>query len=270
MRSPAPGRISRRISSTRRPRPLRASGLAELTRDQEQQLLERHLNRVTDTCIPEEEAFRRLEDALVEEWSASGMPGSKDFPHRILCRPREGRLEKHYQIDPKGRGPRRPRRTCRSSSRAGRTRPQRTSSPPTACRETSRARIVRSGVEYMIELADWYEDRRGVVDRFLPDRRRHRGGLPDLRRPDAPPDLGREVPLWGYFCQIGDSTTSYEATRATVPNEKITWGKLGPETPSFMIESDATIVAPWCSGTSWTIEPAPASLVSRGQRGSPP
>jgi deoxyhypusine synthase len=29
-----------------------------------------------------------------------------------------------------------------------------------------------------------------------------------------------------------------------VPNEKITWGKLTPDTPSFIIESDATIVAP--------------------------
>jgi deoxyhypusine synthase len=29
-----------------------------------------------------------------------------------------------------------------------------------------------------------------------------------------------------------------------VPNEKITWGKLGVKTPKHVIESDATIVAP--------------------------
>jgi deoxyhypusine synthase len=29
-----------------------------------------------------------------------------------------------------------------------------------------------------------------------------------------------------------------------VPNEKITWGKLAKDTPSFIIESDATIVVP--------------------------
>jgi hypothetical protein len=29
-----------------------------------------------------------------------------------------------------------------------------------------------------------------------------------------------------------------------VPNEKISWGKLGLDTPKFIIESDATIVAP--------------------------
>ena len=53
-----------------------------------------------------------------------------------------------------------------------------------------------------------------------------------------------EVPLWGYFCQIGDSTTSYGSYSGAVPNEKITWGKLGIETPKFIIESDASIVAP--------------------------
>jgi deoxyhypusine synthase len=51
-------------------------------------------------------------------------------------------------------------------------------------------------------------------------------------------------PLWGYFCQISDSTTSYGSYSGAVPNEKITWGKLGASTPNFIIESDATIVAP--------------------------
>jgi len=52
------------------------------------------------------------------------------------------------------------------------------------------------------------------------------------------------VPLWGYFCQISDSTTSYGSYSGAVPNEKITWGKLGIDTPKFIVESDATIVAP--------------------------
>ena len=52
------------------------------------------------------------------------------------------------------------------------------------------------------------------------------------------------IPLWRYFCQISDSTTSYGSYSGAVPNEKITWGKLTEETPMFVIESDATIVAP--------------------------
>jgi deoxyhypusine synthase len=52
------------------------------------------------------------------------------------------------------------------------------------------------------------------------------------------------VPLWGYFCQISDSTTSYGSYSGAVPNEKITWGKLGAKTPKYIVESDATICAP--------------------------
>ena len=44
--------------------------------------------------------------------------------------------------------------------------------------------------------------------------------------------------------RISDSTTSYGSYSGAVPNEKITWGKLGVKTPKFIIESDATIVAP--------------------------
>jgi deoxyhypusine synthase len=53
-----------------------------------------------------------------------------------------------------------------------------------------------------------------------------------------------DIRLWGYFCQISDSTTSYGSYSGAVPNEKITWGKLSKETPSYIVESDATIVAP--------------------------
>jgi deoxyhypusine synthase len=58
-------------------------------------------------------------------------------------------------------------------------------------------------------------------------------------------DLERDgVPFWSYFCQISDSTTSYGSYSGAVPNEKITWGKLSIDTPKYIIESDATIVAP--------------------------
>ena len=53
-----------------------------------------------------------------------------------------------------------------------------------------------------------------------------------------------DTPFWSYFCQISDSTTSYGSYSGAVPNEKITWGKLDIDTPKFIIESDATIVAP--------------------------
>src|SRR5690606_13436797 len=105
---------------------------------------------------------------------------------------------------------------------------------------------VRTGIEYMIWLADFYTERtsRRSLGMFQIG-----GGIagdfPICVVPMLHQDLQREnVPLWGYFCQISDSTTSYGSYSGAVPNEKITWGKLGVETPKFIIESDATIVAP--------------------------
>ncbi|MDE2345112.1 MAG: deoxyhypusine synthase family protein, partial [Gammaproteobacteria bacterium] len=70
------------------------------------------------------------------------------------------------------------------------------------------------------------------------------GDFPICVVPMLEQDLRQKTPLWAYFCQISDSTTSYGSYSGAVPNEKITWGKLGADTPKFIIESDATIVAP--------------------------
>src|SRR3954464_151835 len=40
----------------------------DLTPQDEQDLLDRHMNRVTDTCIPEHEAMRRLENTVLKFW----------------------------------------------------------------------------------------------------------------------------------------------------------------------------------------------------------
>jgi deoxyhypusine synthase len=70
------------------------------------------------------------------------------------------------------------------------------------------------------------------------------GDFPICVVPLIQQDLKQDCRLWGYFCQISDSTTSYGSYSGAVPNEKITWGKLAVDTPRFVIESDATIVAP--------------------------
>src|SRR3954447_20431000 len=80
---------------------VRVPNYRELTPADEQDLLERHLNRVTDTCIPEEEAIRRIEDAILDEWTRADAAGERLFPHEFLYRIlRSGRLERHHQIDP--------------------------------------------------------------------------------------------------------------------------------------------------------------------------
>lgn len=227
----------------------RVPNYRDLTPAEEQALLDRGMNRVTDTCIPEEEAFRRLEDLLVEQWQRLAADGARDFPHRILYRMiREGRLDRHHQIDP---------RDSWMVAAAEKDLPMfvpgwedSTSGNVFAAHciagDVPDPNLIKGGIDYMIELASWYtEFTRERSLGFFQIGGGIAGDFPICVVPMLHQDLGREnVPLWGYFCQIGDSTTSYGSYSGAVPNEKITWGKLAADTPKFMIESDATIVAP--------------------------
>ena len=73
----------------------------DLSPEDEKVLLNGHFNRVTDTCIPEEEAMRRIETHLVERWEEASKKAERYFPHEyfydILL---SGDLEDEYQIDP--------------------------------------------------------------------------------------------------------------------------------------------------------------------------
>lgn len=221
----------------------------ELTAQDEQALLHRHLNRVTDTCIPEAEAMRRIEAAVATEWSAADRAGVRAFPHEFLYKLLvKGTLKEQYQIDPVDSW------MCAAAeqniplfvpgwedSTLGNMYAARCLSG-----EVKNVHTVRSGIEYMMQLAEWYTDI--TKDRslgFFQIGGGIAGDFPICVVPMLHQDLRRDhVPLWGYFCQISDSTTSYGSYSGAVPNEKITWGKLGIDTPKFIIESDATIVAP--------------------------
>lgn len=220
----------------------------DLTPQDEQGLLDRHMNRVTDTCIPEMEAMRRIEKAMLKEWMAADKAGEHYFPHEFFFRIlKSGALEKYYQIDPKSSWmlaaleknipivvPGWEDSTLGNMFAAAVIRG-----------DVKHVHTVRSGIEYMTWLAKFYQDitKDGPLGMFQIG-----GGIagdfPICVVPMLHQDLELEAPLWGYFCQISDSTTSYGSYSGAVPNEKITWGKLGIDTPKFIVESDATIVAP--------------------------
>jgi deoxyhypusine synthase len=221
----------------------------ELTASDEQALLKRHLNRVTDTCIPEAEAMRRIEAAVATEWMAADRVGARAFPHEFLYRLlAKGTLKERYQIDPNDSW------MCAAAERnlpmfvPGWEDSTLGNMYAAHCMTGSIKNVntVRSGIEYMMQLAEWYLK---TADASLLGFFQVGGGIagdfPICVVPMLSQDLRKErVPLWGYFCQISDSTTSYGSYFGAVPNEKITWGKLGVDTPKFIIESDATIVAP--------------------------
>lgn len=221
----------------------------ELTAQEEQALLDRRLNRVTDTCIPEAEAMRRIEAAVAAEWTAADRTGARAFPHEFLYRLLvKGTLKESYQIDPTDSW------MCAAAERnlplfvPGWEDSTLGNMYAAHCMTGSIKNVhtVRSGVEYMMHLAEWYVKTADASSiGFFQIAGGIAGDFPICVVPLLRQDLRREqIPLWGYFCQISDSTTSYGSYSGAVPNEKITWGKLGVDTSKFIIESDATIVAP--------------------------
>lgn len=221
----------------------------DLTPADEEALLDRHLNRVTDTCIPEGEAMRRIESVVIDEAVSAEKRGERLFPHEFLYKiVREGRVAAHYEIDP---------RNSWLVAAAEKNLPifvpgweDSTLGNMYAAQcitgKVKNVDTMRTGIEYMIELARWYTEVSAARSiGFFQIGGGIAGDFPICVVPMLHQDLRREdVPLWGYFCQISDSTTSYGSYSGAVPNEKITWGKLGVDTPKYIVESDATIVAP--------------------------
>jgi deoxyhypusine synthase len=209
---------------------------------------------VTDTCIPEAEAMRRIEKTVLAEWVAADQKGERNFPHEFMYKIiRSGKLERFYQIDPRNSWM---LAACEKNlpiivpgwedSTLGNM-----YAAAVIRGSVKNVHTVRTGIEYMTALAEWYVKTAKALPGgngsigFFQVGGGIAGDFPICVVPMLQQDLKRPgIPLWGYFCQISDSTTSYGSYSGAVPNEKITWGKLGVDTPSFIIESDATIVAP--------------------------
>ncbi|HEX3685159.1 MAG TPA: deoxyhypusine synthase family protein [Bryobacteraceae bacterium] len=221
----------------------------DLTPADEQALLDKHMNRVTDTCIPEEEAMRRIESVILQEWTAADKKGERCFPHEFFFRVLQSPdLQKSFQIDVKD-----------SWLYAAMERNLPMFVPGwedstlgnmyaghCIAGDVKNVHTVRTGIEYMMSLADWYTatSKQSSVG-FFQIGGGIAGDFPICVVPMLRQDLERtDTPLWGYFCQISDSTTSYGSYSGAIPNEKITWEKLGIHTPKYVIESDASIVAP--------------------------
>ncbi|MCP1997033.1 deoxyhypusine synthase family protein [Flavobacterium sp. HSC-61S13] len=220
----------------------------DLTPQDEWELLQNKYNRVTDTCIPEEEAFRKIQHHIEKIWKDAERNGERYFPHENMYKLLlSGVLKDEYEIDP---------RNSWMLAAAERNLPivvpgwedstMGNIFASYVIKGELMASTVKSGIEYMVWLADFYE--KNAVDQGIGFFQIGGGIAGDFAMCVAPmleQDLEKENVLkWRYFCQITDSTTSFGSYSGCIPNEKITWGKLDVDTPSYMIESDATIVAP--------------------------
>lgn len=226
----------------------RVPNYRDLSPQDEWDLLENHYNRVTDTCIPEEEAFRRLQKHLWDIWSGAEKNGERYFPHEFMYQLLlSGVLEQYYEIDPKDSW-----MLAAAEKNIPIVVPGWEDSTmgnifASYCiKGELKASTMKSGIEYMMWLADWYtKNSTGKGVGFFQIGGGIAGDFPICVVPMLYQDMEmHDVPFWTYFCQISDSTTSYGSYSGAVPNEKITWGKLDIDTPKFIVESDATIVAP--------------------------
>jgi deoxyhypusine synthase len=220
----------------------------DLSPQDEEELLEQGYNRVTDTCIPEEEAFRRLEKHILKMWSTAQTKGERYFPHEYMYQTlKAGELKQYYEIDPKNSW-----MLAAAEKNLPMVVPGWEDSTMGnifagyCLQDELKPSIMKSGIEYMTWLANWYqENSSGKGIGFFQIGGGIAGDFPICVVPMLNQDLKMKgVPIWQYFCQISDSTTSYGSYSGAVPNEKITWGKLAATTPKFVIESDASIVAP--------------------------
>ncbi|MEM7626953.1 MAG: deoxyhypusine synthase family protein [Planctomycetota bacterium] len=226
-----------------------------LSADDERALFDRGMNRVTDTCIPET-VMRHFEGRLLELWKQAQRDGVKKFPHEwfrdVFAQPD---FAEHFQL---------PAEDSWMLAAAEKNLPvfcpgwEDSTMGNVFTAGTIRGEygheVVRLGTEAMAELVAWYRqtneaDPGAPSVGFFQVGGGIAGDFPICAVPLMIQDLKwQDTPLWGYFCQISDAVTSYGGYSGAVPNEKITWCKLDPETPKFMIQSDASIVAPLVFG----------------------
>lgn len=226
----------------------RVPNYRDLTPKDEWKLLEKGLNRVTDTCIPEDEAFRRLQKHVFNIWKKAELEGKRYFPHEFMYQLLlSGVLEQYYEIDPKNSWMLEAAKKNLPIVVPGWEDSTMGNIFASYCLKGDlNPYTMKSGIEYMMWLADYYTDNSGEEGiGFFQIGGGIAGDFPICVVPMLYQDMERnDTPFWSYFCQISDSTTSYGSYSGAVPNEKITWGKLDVDTPKFIIESDATIVAP--------------------------
>jgi len=216
------------------------------SKEEDTRILEQGMRRVTDTSIPEDEAFRAVEKIIVPLWERAAREGKSRFWHEyfyelVLAMPADfcqGDTDECWLL---------------AAAEVGLPMVVPGYEDSTFGNIIASylknnelpASIVKSGLEYMVEFYDQYQDlSAGAGLGFFQVGGGIAGDFPICVVPSIKYDLGRQVKPWAYFCQISDSTTSYGSYSGATPNEKITWDKLTRETPMFVIESDATIVAP--------------------------
>ena len=207
------------------------------------ELLRKKLNRVTDVCIPEDQAIRAIEQVILPLWQDYSSSNKSALPHQYVYQillnnklPTEGAIDDSWvyaaaKADLPLFVPGWEDSTLGNIFASH------------VIDSDINPDAVKGGIHYMTELANWYESQKNALA-FFQIGGGIAGDFPICVVPMLRQDLQRDAPLWSWYLQISEASTSYGGYSGAPPNEKITWGKLAEDTPKFVIESDATIVAP--------------------------
>lgn len=216
------------------------------TKQDDTDILDARMRRVTDTSIPEDEAFRVVEKQIVPTWKKTSEEGGRKFWHEYFYDLIQQVDQKDYQGKPE---------ECWLLAAAQANIPIVVPGYEDSTfgnifaghvhHGDFNASIAKSGVEYMAAFYEQYQKlSEGAGVGFFQIGGGIAGDFPICVVPSLKYDVEVDVKPWAYFCQVSDSTTSYGSYSGATPNEKITWDKLTKDTPMFVVESDATIVAP--------------------------
>jgi len=220
----------------------------DLSPADELELRKNHLNRVTDTCIPEEAAIRKLEKKLYPLWEKADKSGKRHFPYEYFYQLiRSEDLKDDYEIDPRDSWVIAACEKDLPIFTPGWEDSTLANGLVASFRQGNFKNMdfIKSGLDQMDYLIEWYlKNTEDASIGFFQIGGGIAGDFPICVVPLIRQDLGEDCKLWGYFCQISDCTTSYGSYSGAVPNEKISWEKLGIDTAKFAIESDASIVVP--------------------------
>ena len=218
-----------------------------LSASDEVALRDEGFNRVTDTCIPET-VMRHIEGRLIDRWRAAAEANAPKLPVQYMFELLDDQdLVQHYQVP-------REHSWLAAAKDAGipvfvpgfeDSTLGNIYAARVIEREIPNHNAVVPGTEQMERLARWYRSESSSSPiGFFQIGGGIAGDFPICVVPMLIQDLKLDIPFWSYFCQISDAVTSYGGYSGAVPNEKITWYKLAENAPKFMIQSDASIVAP--------------------------
>jgi len=214
----------------------------------ETKILQARMRRVTDLTIPEDEAFRKVENWLVPIWDRASATGRRLYWHEFFYElVGIEALKSEFQSDP---------RDCWLVEAARANLPLLVGGYADStfgnifsahCLATGCDPLnARSDIEQFMNFYQVYDrlsEGNGVG--FFQIGGGIAGDFPICVVPSKIYDLKqKDTKPWAYFCQISDSVTSYGGYSGATPNEKITWDRLTENTPMHVIESDATIVFP--------------------------